>query len=162
MRKKQLRVILTVAAIVLVVGGIVFLAINNYHSSADPLVSMSYINETLTPALQAKFDARLKASEEALQASFASAVSGSGGGFTSVTMTSGQTLTCSAGSELLLVSGSAQVVNANAVSDVTAGAAMAAQADLAANHLYLVTAAGITVTAANDVAVMVRGTAAVA
>ena len=72
------------------------------------------------------------------------------------------TLTCSAGSELLLVSGSAQVVNANAVSDVTAGAAMAAQADLAANHLYLVTAAGIAVTAANDVTVMVRGTATVA
>lgn len=162
MRKKQLRIILAVFAAVVVIAGITVLAVNNYHSSSDPLVSMSYINETLTPALQSKFDSQLKASEEELQASFVSAVSESGGGFTSVALTSGQTLTCSAGSEVLLVSGSAQVVNDGTVSDVTSGKAMAAKADLTANHLYMVTAAGIAVTAANDVNVMVRGTATVA
>ncbi len=162
MKKKQMRTIFIALAAVIVLAGIAYFAVNNYRSSADPLVSVSYINETLTPALQAKFQSQLKASEEELQASFVSAVSESGGAFKTVEMKSGQTLTCSAGSEILLVSGSAQVVNNNTVTDVTAGEAAAADTDLATNHLYMVTAAGIAVTASETVTVMVRGTATLA
>lgn len=161
MRKKQLHIIGAVAVALALVVCIAVIAVNNHRNSADPLVSVSYIEKTLTPALQSKFDAQLKTSQEELQASFVGAVSENGGGFTSVTMTSGQSLTCSAGSEILLVSGSAQAINPGTLSDVTGGSSMDAGADLQANHLYIVSSAGLAVTAADDVTVMVRGTATV-
>ena len=161
MRKKQLKIIAIAVFALIAAVGITILAVNNYRNSSDPLVSKSYIDQTLTPALQAKFDTQLKTAEENLQASFVGAVSENGGGFTSVTMTSGQKLTCSAGSEILLVSGSAQCVNANTLTDVTDGKAVEAKADLAKNHLYMLGSAALAVTAADDVTVMVRGTATV-
>lgn len=162
MRKKQIRMILIIAAVVIVLAGVTVLAVNNYGSASDPLVSMSYINQTLTPSLQSKFSTQLDAKVQALQNSFASAVSEKGGGFVTVTMTKGQKLTCSAGSELLLVSGSAKTVSAGIVTDVTAGTAAAAGAALQANHLYMTVSEGAAVTAADAVTVMVRGTSTVA
>ena len=162
MRKKQLKIIAIAVFALIAAVGITILAVNNYRNSSDPLVSKSYIDQTLTPALQAKFDTQLKTAEENLQASFVGAVSENGGGFTSVTMTSGQKLTCSAGSELLLVSGSAKTVSAGIVTDVTAGTAAAAGAALQANHLYMTVSEGAAVTAAGAVTVMVRGTSTVA
>jgi hypothetical protein len=160
MRKKQLRTILIIAAVVVVLAGVTVLAVNNYGSASDPLVSMSYINQTLTPSLQSKFSTQLDAKAQALQNSFASAVSEKGGGFATVTMTKGQKLTCSAGSELLLVSGSAKTVSAGIITDVTAGTA--AGAALQANHLYMTVSEGAAITAAGAVTVMVRGTSTVA
>lgn len=162
MRKKQLRTILIIAAVVVVLASVTVLAVNNYGSASDPLVSMSYINQTLTPSLQSKFSTQLDAKAQALQNSFASAVSEKGGGFATVTMTKGQKLTCSAGSELLLVSGSAKTVSAGIITDVTAGTAAAAGAALQANHLYMTVSEGAAITAAGAVTVMVRGTSTVA
>ena len=162
MRKRQIKIIAIAAAVVLVLGGIGIFAATNLGSSSDPLVSMSYINETLTPALQAKLDEQIKAASGELQESFANAISEKSGGFTTVKMSSGEKMTCSAGSEIVLVSGSVQVVNKDTVSDVTAGISMGADEDLKANHMYIVTASSIAITAAGDASVMVRGTATVA
>ena len=161
MRKKQIRTIIIVAAVIVVLAGVTVLAVNNYGSSADPLVSMSYINDKLTPTLQNKFAAQLDSKATELETSFASAVSGKNGGFASVSMTDGQKLTCAAGSEILLVNGTASAATKNAVTDVTDGTSLDAGTVLAANHLYMTAADGVAVTAKGNAAVMVRGTATV-
>jgi len=158
MRKKQMRIIGIVAAVViLLVVGVI--AVNNYGSSQDPLVSMSYITDNLTPTLQSKFTAQIDSKADELRQDFVNTVSTTNGGFTAISLSAGQKLTCSAGTEILLVSGSVQAVNEGYVSDVTSGEGMAADASLTANHLYIVTSDGIAVSAANSAQVMVRGTA---
>lgn len=161
MRRKQIRTIIIVAVIVVLLAGVTVLAVNNYGSSSDPLVTMSYINDNLAPSLQYKFSSQLNAKSDALSKSFVSAVSENAGGFKTVAMTKGQKLTCSAGCEILLVSGSASAVNANVLTDVTTGSAVAADGALTANHLYMTVTEGIAVTATSAAGIMVRGTATV-
>lgn len=162
MRNRQIKIIIVVAIVVVVLTGVGIFAASNLGSSSDPLVAMSYINDTLTPALQEKFDKQLDAAKAELQQSFVDAVTDKTGGFKTVEMQSGDKMTCAAGSEIMLVTGSVQVVNADTVSDVTSGTYMVPDADLETNHMYMVTSSGISITAAGTATVMVRGTATVA
>ena len=152
MKKTKLTIYLSIFLAVTTLAGITAYAASNYGTSSDPLITLSYLNEVLTPKLLAGFQAELdKAVEE---------IGGDRGNFKVVTLTDGQTLRGSAGCEILLRSGSAKATASEspALTDMTAGAAVNSGASVTVNHLCMVNAegGGVTATAAS-VKLMVRG-----
>ena len=131
--------------------GIGAYAAGNYGSKDDPLVAKSYIDEVILPELEEMMDAQLDVAIAALNEK-----NTTDGVFESVTLSNGQKLTCGAGTEILVRSGSAkshgELVNTTAGSVVNAGSA------LSANNLYIVSAAGGGVVASGSLTVLVNGT----
>lgn len=139
----------------------------------DPLVTLSYLNQTAIPQVVAQVDKHTAARQEELLRSFAALIAqykaeaggqspgGSGGAsFTLVSMTAGQTMSLGVGCEVLLRVGSATVHAATspALIDTTTGGSVDSGASLARNHLYLATIPDRTLTAAAaDVKLLVRG-----
>lgn len=122
-----------------------FTAAAEAGSQGDPLVTLSYLNETFLPKLLAQ----------------AGTGGGAGSSFAVVDLDKGKTLTLSAGSEALLRGGSATCGAASApgLVDQTDGSELSNAAALVKNHLYLATVDGRTVKAASDgVKLLVRGT----
>ncbi|MDR1131853.1 MAG: hypothetical protein LBL15_05500 [Oscillospiraceae bacterium] len=153
MKKKR---VLTVAAAVLNLAagiGVGAYAASNFGTQADPLVAKSYLDQTVTPKLQAQFNAALDEKVQLMEQQISSASSGLG--FTVVTLSGGQTLKGGPGSEIILRSGTATVNGS--LSDVTDGAALASGAVLAANHLCMAVAQGDGVKAGSAATVLVRG-----
>jgi hypothetical protein len=153
MKKKT---VLTVLAAVLILAlgiGAGAYAASNFGTQADPLVAKSYLDQTVTPKLQAQFEAKLDEQVKLIEQQIASASSGLD--FVSVSLTNGQTLKGSVGCEIILRSGSASA--SGSLSDVTDGKALTAGAALTANHLCLVGAQGDGVKAASSVTLLVRG-----
>ncbi len=148
--------VLTVLAAVLILGlgiGVGAYAASNFGTQADPLVAKSYLDQTVTPKLQAQFEAKLDQQVKLIEQQIASASTGLD--FVSVSLTNGQTLKGSVGCEIILRSGS--VSASGSLSDVTDGRTLAAGAALTANHLCLVGAQGDGVKAASSVTLLVRG-----
>jgi hypothetical protein len=81
-------------------------------------------------------------------------------GFTLVTLSRGQTVSCAVGTELLLRIGTAQAAGASAPAlvDSTDGTTLTAGQALTANHMYMVTIQGNGFKATADtVKVLIRG-----
>lgn len=122
-------------------------------SAGDPLVTLSYLNETYLPKILAQVQQR---------------ASGSGGGtasaFSVVELTKGQALTAGVGCEVMLRGGSAACVAAGSpgLIDQTTGATLENGKALEKNHLYMATIDGRGVTAADTVVLLVRGSYTVA
>ena len=149
-------------------------------SQSDPLVTMSYLNDTFLTQMLGKVDEKLAARDKELADKLdariaqdtkaladkygASAAAGSRGGtaetFAVVTLSQGQTLYGGIGCEVMLRVGTAVCVAGSSpgLIDETAATALDSGAALAQNHLYMATVEGRGVTAtAATVKLLVRG-----
>ena len=125
-------------------------------SSDDPLVTLSYLNETFMDSIMERVD-QLGISA----GSGASAASN----FTVVTLTSGQVLTGDIGCEVMLRVGTAVCVSPSSpgLIDETAATALNNGSALVQNHLYMMTIEGRGVRAtAGTTKLLVRGSYTVA
>ena len=149
---KKLKTILIAALLVAVGAGAGAYAASVYGTQSDPLVAKSYLDDSLTPKLQSEFQTKIDQQSRILENQIASASTTTN--FSAVSLSSGQTLKCSAGCEIVLRSGGAKA--AGVLSDVTAGASLAAGDALSENHLCVAAESG-GVTANGSTALLVRG-----
>ena len=155
MTKKKIFTVLA-AVLILAVGiGVGAYAASNYGTQADPLVAKSYLDNTVTPKLQAEFQAKLDEQVKLMEQQISS--SSTGLNFSVVNLTNGQILKGSAGCEIVLRSGTAVSSGTTGLSDVTDGKAISNGTALIANHLCLVSADGDGVKANSSVTLLVRG-----
>ena len=130
----------------------------------DPLVTLSYLNETVLPKLVQDTEDRADQRQAELTAQFSQAVQGGGGGsgasYTVVTLNAGQRMDLDLGAEVLLRVGNAAAGAAEnpALVDVTTGGSLNSGEGLVQNHLYMMTieGRGVRATAATT-KLLVRG-----
>lgn len=115
-------------------------------SAKDPLVTLSYLNDTYLNTIMEKVDARIRQRNADLlgqlgQSGGTSSGSSSSANFVLVTLSGGQTLTGSVGCEVLLRVGSATCVASSApgLIDETTGTTLSGGSALVQNHLYMMT-----------------------
>ena len=140
---------------------------------SDPLVTLSYLTQTVTPNILKQVDAQAAKRQSELLAQLNTAIAdykmaveggGASGGtsasYSVVTLTSGQTLALGVGCEVMLRVGTATLA-ANTdpgLIDVSTGGTLNNGGALTANHLYMATIADRTVQAtAATVKLLVRG-----
>lgn len=139
----------------------------------DPLITLSYLTQVVTPQLEEMVDKQVEANEEALNEKLNDAIddyveqmedvlaesAGESSSYTFVTLAAGETMVPEAGSELLLRSGSVSVSSGSspALIDATAGSNLEVGGGMKSNHLYVAPLEGATVTASVESVVMVRG-----
>ena len=166
-KKMKWRLVSGVLVLSLVCGGAALAA----GDEKDPLVTLSYLQQTVIPSVVAQVEEKAAARQTQLQQDLASQIdqykqtasAGGGGsqaGYTLVTLTKGQTMSLEVGCEVLLRIGSL-TVNAGtspALIDLTTGGTINAGASLTQNHLYMSTIADRTLTpTADTVKLLVRG-----
>lgn len=144
----------------------------------DPLVTLSYLNQTALPQIVKQVEeqtaSRQKELEEKLTALIAQvqaqtgtgAGTGSGGSasFAVVSMSKGQVMSLGVGCEILPRIGTV-TVKANtspALIDTSTGGTVGSGTALTSNHLYMATIADRTLTASGDVKLLVRGSYSIA
>ena len=124
-------------------------------SSGDPLVTLSYLNDTFFNTVMQRVDQKI--AERTGQAVPSGSSSAS---FVVVTLNEGQTLTGGIGCEVMLRVGSAVCVSPSSpgLIDETAGTTLAGGGALVQNHLYMMTIEGRGVRAgAGTTKVLARG-----
>lgn len=162
------------AALALAAAVILVVTVAATGTANDPLVSLSYLQETFLGQILGNVDAKLAERDTLLRqevdnriAGALGALPGEAGGtaatFTAVTLKAGQILTGETGCEVLLRSGAAMCAAdyQPGLVDQTDGTVLAGGKPLAENHLYMIPAAGPAVSAAEAVTLLVRGTYAV-
>lgn len=167
-RGKKIAIAIGVLAAVALVSGLTTMAVTNYGSEDDPLVTLSYLNETVTPAIEAQINQALEAKIQELNDAFAQIVSQnpSGGasvdsGFSVLTLSNGQTVICGVGAEIMPRLGSVVSTGPDSprLVDETDGTSVDASGTaLTANHMYMVTIKnnGVKATADNT-KILIRG-----
>ena len=170
--KRKLAIVIVVIAIAAFVGGTGILAFAELGTQDDPLITLSYLTEVFKKQvmddakkteqeLTQKLESRISELESRLQSSPSAPTPIPGGAnvFTVVTLNNGQSLTCSAGTEMMLRVGSASGFgSAPALVDYTDGATLSSGSSLTTNHMYLVTIEGNGARAtAGTVRILVRG-----
>jgi len=128
-------------------------------SDGDPLVTLSYLNETFFNDIMARVDQKIaQRTGQAVPGGISS--SSASDSFTVVTLSQGQTLTGDIGCEVMLRIGSAVCVSPSdpGLIDETTAGTLANGGALAQNHLYMMTieGRGVRATAATT-KVMARG-----
>jgi hypothetical protein len=137
-------------------------------SADDPLVTLSYLNDTFMNTILQKVDQKIAARNSQILQQMGGQVSGGTGTastFTVVTLSSGQTLKGDIGCEVMLRVGSAVCVSSSTpglIDETTAGTLNNSGA-LVQNHLYMMTieGRGVKATAATT-KLLVRGTYTIA
>ncbi|MGM9661529.1 MAG: hypothetical protein ACI3WR_00360 [Oscillospiraceae bacterium] len=180
MKKRHMaaKLALTLALVLaLTAAGVSVLA--SAGGKSDPLVSLSYLNDTFLGTVTEKVRSLISQRDTALRREFSNEISaaekdlagGSGGEaaapgsydaatFVVVTLQKGQTLTGRVGCELMLRAGSATCVASSSpgLVDTTAGTTLGSGGALTANHLYMATVDGRGAKATADgVKLLVRG-----
>lgn len=168
-----IRAAATILSLIVVTGAAVVAATQG--SSDDPLVTLSYLTDVLTPSVLSQVDSkveasrqsyldRLNASVDAYTGKMEELLGGQSGGATSsafsvVSLSSGQKLTGGVGCEIMLRVGSAKCVSSASpgLIDSTDGGVLDNGGALVKNHLYLFTVEGRSVSASDAVKVLVRG-----
>ena len=171
MKRKIIIGIVALAAIAFV-SGVSILALAAPGSQDNPFITLSYLTNIFRPQVMdelskaekeliAQFDRRIKELEDALKQSQSGAQTspGKADAFSVVTLSRGQSLTCSVGTEVMLRIGTASGFgSAPALVDYTKGDILYAGQDLVTNNMYLITIEGNGVKAtAATVRVLVRG-----
>ena len=139
----------------------------------DPLVTLSYLNQTAIPQIVKQVEEQTAAKQEELEQKLAAQINqylaqaGSGAGtgpagtasFTLVSLSKGQVLSLGVGCEILPRIGTVTVHSNTtpALIDTSTGGTVNSGAALTANHLYMATIADRTLTASGDVKLLVRG-----
>ncbi len=144
---------------------------------SDPLITLSYLNQTAVPQIVKQVEEKTAARQKELEQTFANQISqylqqggqgtpsGGSASYTLVSMTSGQVMSLGVGCEVLLRVGTATVRSdgSPALVDLTSGGTVNPGTSLTKNHLYMSTIEGRTLAAtANTVKVLVRGSYSVA
>lgn len=153
MFRKHLILKLALVALIIVVGAGLFASAAPGDSS-DPLVSLSYINETVIPSLTARFEGMVGEAKSELSNSFDNTIEefkeslsaetvsnalddiGNRSEYKTVELSDGQAVVLEPGCEILFVSGEGLCIGN--LSDTTAGSSLE-NGRLEANHLYLST-----------------------
>lgn len=146
-------------------------------TQGDPLVTLSYLNDTFLGQILEKVDEKLAARDEELRRELEGEIAQrerelllqTGGGspagglavtYTAVDILDGETLWGVVGTEIILRSGSAACVTEGGgmpgLTDVTSGSSLAGGGALVKDHLYMMTA-DRGVKASGQVTVLVRG-----
>ena len=146
---KKLVTAISAAAAALCVGVGVYAASSRYGTEDDPLITRSYLDETLTPQIISMVDSELAS------VSAGSAGTAESGSFEPVELCAGDTLFCAVGCEILPRSGSAQVLS-GAFADTTSGSELGSGA-LPRNHLCMAVSPDCCLSAAEDCLVLVCG-----
>lgn len=152
---KKWHIVVLIVAVAVLSAGVGAYAASNYGSQSDPLITLSYLNETLKPSMITAFDSQADKAMEKLENQFASDISSATGSFRAVTVSKGQTLTGGEGTEILFRAGTASA--SGGIVDMSSGTAVKSGAAVTANHLYICPSAGTGVTASADATMMVRG-----
>lgn len=178
MKRKKLRTLSCVLLVSIVLTAFVAIA-NEVGSQGDPLVTLSYLNETFLTQILSKVDEKIAARSESLSKQIREQIAGTkrdilielgssygdeNGGvavsFAAVTLSAGQTLYGGTGCEVLLRSGSAVCYSEGksvpGLVDTTDGTTINHGSQLLANHLYMMTDER-GVQAQEDVVLLVRG-----
>ena len=130
-------------------------------SSDDPLVTLSYLNETFMDSIMSRVDEKIAQRNSQGQAGASTAADT----FTVVTLSNGQTLTGGIGCEVMLRVGTAVCVSPSSpgLIDESAAATLNNSGALATNHLYMMTIEGRGVRATSGtVKLLVRGSYTIA
>lgn len=173
MDKKNRRILAALLAGILCVTGMAFAA--NEGTASDPLVTLSYLQQTVTPGVLSQVDEKAEKKAQELKSALDQAIadysqkmeqalsgSGSSGSanYAVVTLSQGQTLHLELGCEVMLRVGSASCVASSSpgLIDSTDGSTLNNGGALKTNHLYLATIEGRSVSAGSGtVKVLVRG-----
>lgn len=141
---------------------------------SDPLVTLSYLNQTAIPQIVKQVEEKTAARQQELEKRFADQLSQHQGGqtpssggsasYTLVSMSSGQVMSLGVGCEILPRVGSVTVKAATtpALIDLSTGGTVNSGASLTRNHLYMATIADRTLTASGSVKLLVRGSYTIA
>ncbi len=163
--KKKLPILITIVVALALGIGLTSIAAGNYGTQDDPLITRSYLDATATPNILDKLNGLMDEKATALTESFTSMLDGTEitvqSGFSVLTLTEGQTLQCSVGTEIMLRVGSAVSAGPDnpRLIDETGGVSITDEGTaLEKNHMYMVTIInnGITATA-STVKVVIRG-----
>ena len=132
-------------------------------SSGDPLVTLSYLNETFMDSILQKVDQKITDRNSQLAQQLGGQTGGTSGtaaSFTVVTLSKGQTLTGDIGCEVMLRVGTAACVSPSSpgLIDETSASTLNNGGALVQNHLYMMTieGRGVKATAATT-KLLVRG-----
>ena len=159
---------LSLVLLLLVLNATVSLAADA-GSSGDPLVTLSYLNDTYLSTILNRVDAKITSRNTTIGQQIDQKIAQSGGtgsgttassSFVLVTLSKGQSLKLELGSEVLLRVGTASCVASSTpgLIDSTAGTTINNGATLTKNHLYMATIEDRSVKAtAATVKIMVRG-----
>lgn len=175
-KRKKWTVLASALALTALCVGAAFAANGDQN---DPLITLSYLQQTVIPDVVSQVETKSMARQKELEQTFSNQItqykqdvaglagSGSGGGasYTLVTLVSGQTMSLSVGCEVLLRIGTVTVNAATspALIDVSAGGTINAGTSLTKNHLYMATISDRTLTpTAATVKLLVRGDYSVA
>ena len=174
-RKRRATVLACALALALVCAGAAWAAGGD---ESDPLVTVSYLEQTALPDVLAQVEEQTAARQEELKGELESQIAqyrqdvesagGTGSGsasYTLVTLSSGQTLYLNVGCEVLLRIGALTVhaPESPALIDLSSGGTIGDGTSLTVNHLYMATIAGRTLTpTTGTVKVLVRGSYSVA
>ena len=146
--------------VTLTLVGVAFAA-GQQGSQSDPLVTLSYLNETFLGQIMTKVDQKIAArNSQLLQQSGGGTGSASSVEFQVVTLSKGQTLTGDIGCEVMLRVGSATCVSPSnpGLIDESAATTLNNGGALVTNHLYMMTIEGRGVKAGSGtVKLLVRG-----
>ena len=176
MKRKLLSAVVLIAAITLISGASILFTNATANPQDDLFVSVGYLRQTFTPRVIAELREEITRAEQTLSQRFdaqlaaleARLVESAGGGvqpqspadtFRVITLSRGQRLTASVGTEIMLRIGTATGFgSAPALVDQTNGVTLAAGSSLVTNHMYLVTIEGNGIEGTADlVRVLVRG-----
>ena len=137
-------------------------------SDGDPLVTLSYLNDTFMKSVMDQVDQKISTRNSQLAQQFGGQISGGSGTaatFTVVTLSNGQVLKGDIGCEVMLRVGTAVCVSPSnpGLIDESSAATLNNGGVLAQNHLYMMTIEGRGVKAtATTTKLLVRGTYTVA
>ena len=146
-----------------------FAASGTPGGQTDPLVTLSYLNDTYTKQVKDMVDQTVSQRKAEMEQSLKNILAGQGGtgtgtvssgAFTVVTLSQGQSLVGDVGCEVMLRVGTAVCGSSDSVGliDTTSGSALANGEALQTNHLYMATISPRWVTAtAPVVKVLARG-----
>jgi len=134
-------------------------------TSGDPLVTLSYLNNTYYKTILGAVDQKIADRDEAMEEKINDLIDDSASGgeasvFTVVTLSKDQVLTGDIGCEVMLRVGTASCVSASApgLIDTTGGSSINGGTALTKNHLYMMTIEDRGVKATADtVKLLVRG-----
>jgi len=169
--RNKLAVSLAVLAAIILISGMSILAFASPGTQEDPFITLGYLNNIFRPQVMndvrtteqqmiQRFENRINELERQLQAGgTGQTAAGTADRFHVVTLSRGQTLSASVGTEIMLRIGTATAVgSAPALVNYTTGNALSADAALTTNHMHLVTIEGNGVRATADtVRILVRG-----
>ncbi|MGE4485575.1 MAG: hypothetical protein AB7C97_10750 [Oscillospiraceae bacterium] len=176
-KKKILLSALAVALTVVIIAGASALASPGYGTEDDPLVTLSYINTTVKSAIAEDIEEIASAAKESTVALMDEQVKSltslfdtklknttpvsTGDVFSVVSLSSGQTVSCSPGAEIMLRIGTAVSSGSSSprLVDMTDGSSVAGSGSaLVKNHLYMATIDGNGIKATAAAKILIRGT----